>query len=49
MAVVSCACDTIVITLPIMTLCITCNLVFRIVSLAGMGVGEERSRGAGVS
>lgn len=37
-AIVSCACDTIAITLPIMTPCIISNLVFRIVSPWNGGV-----------
>lgn len=44
-AIVSCACDTIAITLPIMTPCITRNLVFRI--LSPWNGGEEGSTGRG--
>lgn len=50
-AIVSCACDTIAITLPIMTPCITSNLVFRILSPwnGGLeGAREEGSLGRGV-
>lgn len=49
-AIVSRACDTIAITLPIMTPCITRNLVFRILSPwnggveCGGSVGEEGGR-----
>lgn len=45
-AIVSRACDTIAITLPIMTPCITSNLVFRIVSLWNGGVEGARRREA---
>lgn len=49
-AIVSRACDTIAITLPIMTPCITRNLVFRILSpwnggVEGSGGGGERRTG----
>lgn len=45
-AIVSHACDTIAITLPIMTPCITRNLVFRILSPRNGGVeGAGRSTG----
>lgn len=48
MAIVSRACDTIAITLPVMTPCITPNLVFRILSpwngrVEGAGRGPGRS------
>lgn len=46
MAIVSSACDTIAITLPVMTPCITPNLVFRIVS-PWNGWVEGAGRGPG--
>lgn len=46
MSIVSCACDTIAITLPIMTPCITSNLVFRILSPRNGGDGGTGRRGA---
>ena len=45
-AIVSRACDTIAITLPIMTPCITSNLVFRILSPWNGGVEGAARRGA---
>lgn len=45
-AIVSCACDTIAITLPIMTPCITRNLVFRILSPWNGGEEGAGRRGA---
>ncbi len=45
-AIVSRACDTIAITLPIMTPCITRNLVFRILSPWNGGVEGAGRRGA---
>lgn len=44
-AFVSHACDTIAINLPIMTPCITRNLVFRILSPWNGGSGEEQGTG----
>lgn len=46
MAIVSSACDTIAITLPVMTPCITPNLVFRILS-PWNGWVEGAGRGPG--
>ncbi len=50
-AIVSRACDTIAITLPIMTPCITRNLVFRILSPwngGAEGVGRKGARDRGL-
>lgn len=48
-AIVSHACDTIAITLPIMTPCITRNLVFRILSPQNGGAeGAAEEHGTGV-
>lgn len=48
-AIVSRACDTIAITLPIMTPCITSNLVFRNLSPWNGGVEGSMGRGSAES